>query len=586
MKKNAFVLAGLLGTLTLVGCGESGDNNLADPTSPSTPVQSSCASDQQCVKGRLEDGQVAGLSYTCSTITATTTAFGEFSCPVGSTVQFSIRHIDSPHVVTLGQAVVPSPLKDARLLPVDGNGNPVTRIYLTPLNLAGASSPAEPAAAGARNITRLLHALNYNTNNVGLDDNPARDIVLSASVKKDFLDALGMSVDVASMPESTFEADIGGALSSMTTPRSLISSADANGVLEKASYSILAGVYTDSAFMVSSITGIIINHFYGVSTGDEFFGELSLGVDRKGRYFGAGSSSLGPRNPEVALVRYDPVRLYTRQGQKIGLNGAITGLAFDLDNAQSIEMTSGVIDRNFLAKDTDTYKVAYGDVLPGDVDQRLGRFTNPAVSYTTTGLNLQRPLSLAANIDPAVWGTLSFPLHVTATLRSVTSSVTSDLGVVRFSVLSDGNIVSDLDGDCAAVNLDTLKEDVSGEQELAIGVVSRAFAIGSKAYVEPLIIVPKLYGSAVANAMIGVLPANLAQVYDYTVRLRADSADPSGYLRMYRNPVGVPNDTAAGVAQWGSNYLHYRSFYQKENGGAEITFNGDVVAEPTACPVP
>lgn len=586
MKKNAFVLAGLLGSLALVGCDGTGGNNLADPVAPTAPVQSSCASDQQCVKGRLEDGQVAGLNYTCSTITSTTTAFGEFSCPVGSTVQFSIRHIDSPHVVTLGRAVVPSPLKDERLLPVDGNGNPVARVYLTPLHLVGASSLAAPAAGGARNITRLLHALNYTTNNVGLGDNPARDIILSSSVKKDFLDAFGMSADLSVMPESTFEADIGDALSRMSSPRVLMAAADASRVLEKASYSILAGVYTDSAFMVSSITGVIINHFYGVSLTDEFFGELSLGIDRKGRYFGAGSSSLGPRNTEVALVRYDPVRLYTRQGQKIGLDGSLTGLGFDLDNSQTLEITAGMIDRNFLAKDTATYKVAYGDVLPADVEQRLGRFTNPTVNYTTTGLNLQRPLSLAANIDPAVWGAVAFPLHVTVTLRSVTNSVTSDLGVARFSVLADGNIVSDLDGDCAPVNLDTLKEDGSGDQELVVGVVSRAFAIGAKTYLEPLVILPKLYGSAVANAMIGVLPANLAQVYDYTVRLRVDSADPLGYLRMYRNPVGVPDDTVAGVAQWGSNYLHYRSFFQTENGGAEITFSGDAISEPTTCPGP
>lgn len=580
-------LAGLIGaSLLLAACGGGGGNNISDPEEPNTPGASSCADDQVCVKGRLEDGQVAGLAYTCSTVSSTTNSLGEFFCPVGSTVRFSIRHIDSPYVVSLGSAVVPSSLKDARLLPVDGNGDPINRIYLTPLSLVGASSPSSPEASGARNITRLLHALNYNTSNANLDDNPARDIILNSVVKKEFLDALGSSIDLATMPESTFEAQVGAALASMSEPRTLISTADANGVLEKAVYSTLAGVYTDSAFMVSAITGFIINQFYGFSVSDEFYGELSLGIDRKGRFFGAGSTSMGARNAEVKLVRYDPVRLYSRPGQRIGLDGSIKDLKLDLDNAQVIEVTSGVIDRNFLAKDTDTYKIAYGETLPSDVESRLGRFSNLSVNYTTTGLNLQRPIALAANIDPAVWDTISFPLHFKATLRSVTNEVASDLGTIGLSILADGNIISDRDGDCAPVNMSTLIEDGSGDQELAVGVVSRAFFIGEKAYVEPLIIVPKAFGSAVANAMIGVLPASLAQVYDYTARLRVDSADPSKYLRMYRNTLNVPDDSVAGFAQWGSNYLHYKSLFEKQNERPEITFNGDVISEPTSCPGP
>lgn len=578
MKKTNLSIFGILGCAVLLSACSGGSSNIADPVKEPT---NSCSADQDCVTGRLEDGQVAGIDYKCENITSVTGNSGNFSCPAGSTIEFFIKHPDSEFVVTLGETKVKKPLLNEDLLPLGPDGEPLKRIYITPLMLAGVTTTTAPAAAGARNITRLLHALNAQ-DTTGLKNNPARAITLTPADKKALLIALGKSVTLANMSDATFEADFTSVLAAMTPARPLISTTEADGVLRKAVYGIAAGVYTSDSPLISHPTGLpAFNIFYGISATDEFFGEAMLGIDRKGRLFGAGSASVGPRNETPELVRYDPTRFYVKpdpttqsNAPELQLDGSLVGLSFDLDNSEVMTMQTGIIDRNFMAYNEAAFKIAYGTDLPSDVATRLGTFQNPTSPYTESGLNLQRPTNLVTTLNPDIWSALTFPMHVTATLQLEGEP---DLGVVNFTILSDGNIVSDLDQDCNAVDIDTLNEVAGDRREFPVGVVERAFEIDGKYYLEPVIILPKAYGNAVANSVVGILISTIGE--EHKVRLRVDSAAGINRLKMYQNTNGVLTDTK--LALWGNNYKVYKDIHDNPASGG--TLNGKFVTAPAAC---
>lgn len=579
MKKTNLSIFGVLGCAVLLSACSGGSNNIADPVKEPT---NSCSSDQDCVTGRLEDGQVAGIDYKCENITSVTGTSGNFTCPAGSTVKFFIQHPDSEFVVTLGETKIQKPLLNEDLLPLGPDGEPLKRIYITPLMLAGVTTTTAPAAAGARNITRLLHALN-NEDITGLKDNPARAITLTPADKKALLVALGKSVTLTNMTDAAFESDFTSVLAGMTPARPLISTTEADGVLRKAVYGIAAGVYTSDSPLISHPTGVpAFNIFYGISSADEFFGETMLGVDRKGRLFGAGSASVGPRNETPELVRYDPTRFYVRpdlttlsNAPELQLDGSLVGLSFDLDNSEVMTVQTGIIDRNFMAYNEAAYKIAYGEELPSDIATRLGTFQNATSPYTESGLNLQRPTNLVTTLNPDIWSALTFPMHITATLQLEGKP---DLGVVNFTILSDGNIVSDLDKDCNAVDIDTLNETAGDRREFPVGVVERAFEIDGRYYLEPAIILPKAYGNSVANSVVGILISTIGE--EHKVRLRVDTPLGSNYLKMYQNTNGVLTDTK--LALWGNNYKVYKGIYEDPNSGG--TLNGKFVTAPAACP--
>lgn len=581
MKKSGLKVAVVLGGAILLAACSGSSSNISDPP-PETDPSASCGSGQTCITGRFEDGQVTGLDYTCGAITAKTDSNGDFTCAVGSTIKFMIKHPDSVHEVLLGQALVQDALKDTRLLPVGTDGKPLKRIYLTALDLAGTKDIAVPEAVTARNITRLLHALNSSSNSssLAIKDNPARDIVLTEADKKEFLVALNESISLAAVSEDDFEAKVSPALSSMTVPRIMISRPDADRTLEKATYSIMAGLYQDNGFIISTTTpvntglGVLTSFFYGFNASEELFGEVLLGVDRKGRFFGAGSASMGARDTEIELVRYDPTRFYPRSGRYLKLDGSVAGLEFDLDNLQSFSMASGVIDRNFMAINETAYKNAYGVDVPSS--DKLGTLASPSpVSpYTFSGVNLLRPTNLVTTLNPDVWNELTFPIHVKATLKKKINTIESVVGTANFTILSDGNIVTDLDADCSAVDLDSLSD--GDKQEQPMGVVGRVFPIDSRLYIEPLLVMPKTveFGSAIANSSVGGL--------GNPVRLRVDFG--SNYLKSFKNTAGVTTDDE--VASWVNKYVFFKNIHDGNEGSAiSDGVEGDFVTEPASCPI-
>lgn len=570
----------------LVACSGA-SNNLSDPPEDSTST-TKCGDDLDCVTGRFEPGQVVGLNYVCGSIRAVTTSTGDFTCPIGSTVTFSIRHEESAFEVTLGSTTVKDALKDDRLLPTGLDGQPLRRIYITPLDLAGAGvvNADSPTAAGARSIVRLLHALNSSTPGaLPIGDDPSRDIILLAADKKEFLDKLEASFNVFSVDDEGFDEKVETQLGTMTQPRAMMSVEDAVRTLEKGSFSTLAGVYQDNGFIVSTTTGelvtgygFVISLFYGYNSVDELFGEALVGIDRKGRFFGAGSASIGNRSATATIVPYSPLR-FQPVGGKVGLKGSLTDLDFRLENNDIFGMSSGVIDRNYVAISEDSYERAYGEALPSGESNRLGRISSPDVGspYTTSGVNLVRPTNLVTTLNPVVWSQLNFPLHVKATLMTEINSVETEVGVINFSVLADGNIVTDRDADCSAVDLMSLSDgDVS---EFPMGVVARVFPISSRLYIEPLLVTPNTaaFGSAVSNAFVGGL--------GNPVRMRVDDAAGADRFKSFRNLSGVTTDDD--IALWVNKFQFFKNIHDGKEG-AELAdgVEGEFITEPTPCPVP
>ncbi len=580
MKIYGLKIAVALGGVILLAACSGGSNNLSDPP-PETNPSSACGSDETCITGRFEDGQVAGLDYSCGTISGTTKSNGDFTCAVGSTVKFMINHDDIGHEVMLGQALVQDALQDNRLLPKGTDGKPLKRIYLTALDLAGTKDLAAPAAATARNINRLLHALNSSdgTTTLAIKDNPARDIILTEADKKEFLVALNESLALSALSEDVFEAKIGAALSAMTVPRILESRADADRTLEKATYSIMAGLYQDNGFIVSTNSpvslenqAVLISLFYGFNATEELFGEVLLGIDRKGRFFGAGSASMGARNLEIELVRYDPTRFYPKPESYLKLDGSVAGLELDLENMQTFSLATGVIDRNFIAINETAYKNAYGVDVP-NLD-RLGTLKSPDIAspYTFSGFNLVRPTNLVTTLNPDVWNELTFPLHVKGTLKTTINSIESVVGTINFSILSDGNIVTDLDADCSVVDLVSLSD--GDKQELPMGVIGRVFPLDSRLYVEPLLVLPNTieFGSAIANSSVGGL--------GNPVRLRVDAG--ANFLKAFKNTPGATTDDE--LALWVNKYIYFKNIHEGKDSPDDGAA-GDFVTEPATCPV-
>lgn len=118
----------MVGVIALSGCGGGGDSTVAAPApSPVVPVAS--------FTGKFIDATVVGLAYKCGTSTAisgTTTANGEYTCPVGQPVAFYVGDI------LIGSVSAPMAV-------------------VTPLDLVGAG--ATPSNTTVANIVRFLMSL-------------------------------------------------------------------------------------------------------------------------------------------------------------------------------------------------------------------------------------------------------------------------------------------------------------------------------------------------------------------------------------------------------------------------------------------
>ena len=197
-KRNLFnigrygVTLAILGTCILAGCGGGGGG-----------VASSAATN---VTGKFIDAAVSGMSYKCgtsTTVSGTTTALGEYTCPAGQAVAFYVGDI------LIGKITSPTAI-------------------VTPMDLVGPGT--SPTNATVQNIVRFLMSVSSTAPATGtLTITPA---VLTA--------ATGKTLDFATASAATIDAQI----TFLKPGATVYTSAQATTHLNSSMNALFAGTYS------------------------------------------------------------------------------------------------------------------------------------------------------------------------------------------------------------------------------------------------------------------------------------------------------------------------------------------------------
>jgi hypothetical protein len=595
----------------LSSCGEN--NNLPDPSQVTVSTKCSDLANTTCVAGVFVDDVVGNLDYKCGGVSGALTAEnGAFSCPVGSTVTFSIINPNDPNgkKIVLGQTLV-------KLAANLGPGVK-TYFYVTPYNLSS-------DAVVVKNIVRLLQA--WGTVGASLDS-PARAIFIPP-VDKGQLSLLSQSIDstdavngsVFNQPQTGIAGDqtgdpFGYALKPFMShiSKALLDTSVVDDVLKKGHYSTVAGLYYNPGFNLS-VLGTDPGDMRGQTTSNYLIGATWTLVDRKGRIFGFGVYSTGATTPTSSCAVMLPNAACPRPNMRI--RGATTpwptwrddnvwSIAYDLfdDNDAIISgntlTMAGVVDRDAVAGSSDRYKSIYGEAPPatatlGTWKANLG--AGKIFDETNTRFTLVRGSPVAPSLDPALWTSagptaLSFPMNIVATFRSSTGCSGTNCPLVgaplHFTVLEDGNIVSNLPDPTSlyscSTNMTTLMGS-NGVQQYPLGTVAQIYTSDAKTktYINPMMLVPDIL-DATSHPMFGVLNGiQIGTVFSPTVRIRVDSAAGAAKLHTYNDTALDSNgnstdvDTAPGTALWSN----LRATLNNDNPNGAGTFT---TAADTVCP--
>lgn len=615
MKKNSLKLLGsALATVFLASCGGE-SSNLPDPE---RPIVSTCTADN-CVTGIfVADGVVEGLNYECGNIRSKTTYQGEFSCPLDSAtnkVTFVISHSETGNRVTLGEYVflpvyttsttytsgTPTTISTYEAVP---SQLPDKRIYVTPRELTNEQF-TDGFSDRALSITALLHSLDTDFS-VGAAASPANIVNLSEDNKRTFLTGLvtsGTDPSIVTSTDTNFRDLVNPGLEAISVLRKLpASGADMAAyipIAQQATHALAAGVYRSNEPQIPlySAGGLIsgfklLDETLGVSTSftrmpfaakssnNTFYGYMSFGVDRSGRLFGFGAAEMRL----AGVVQNDPLALIPAPNQAWPNSGNLTALTWGLQNSngtprsESIVMKQGVVDRGSMANDPEVYKTYFG--VDTSVDARLGRWEMKDGGSVLLGgsdllpprMELRHSYNAFPILNPEVWNGVSFPIHLKAVITEGCETTSCPTVEVNFSVLADGNIISDRDANCASVNAQL--KDAANTQELPIGVVTRAFvndgagATGGH-YLIPMILIPSELISTTEIRQIEIGTTAPA-------RLRVDASTHFG--KIYSNSSEV-EDLAL---DWVDFYFYQKRFGPvAQAGSAKET--GKMTTEIAAC---
>lgn len=481
MKISRLVL-GVVSALVLSACGDSGSSGRSDPDRQ--PV-TSCTADT-CTGG-IFTSVTEGLNYACSGIRAKTTGNGYFACPVNEVVTFGISHPGSTFAVQLGSMVLKSPFSGAN----------DKRLFITARDLAGTASGT---TVGNRelNIVALLQALDANGNQSV--DQPSDQIALLESQKLDFLTRLNRSLSAElDLPPVDFAAIVDPVLLAMGKPALQDANASRKAI-DKAVNAVAAGIYYSFAPLSEEginqllllTTGLTNTPgFIGQTSGETMLGHVAMAVDRKGRMFGFGEYVKGA-DLRSAPRKYLDLRTAPAFDLSLApsgnallwpMNNNLKGFSVALEGGDQITLTQGVVERGAMASTAAQYEEQY--LLGTDSSGKLGQWSSTG-SIPFGRFNLYKQGFIFPVLTPAVWDEVVFPLQFTASVyKSKYETVDGSprlvnctdpaclIKAVPLTVLADGNIVTDSNADCAAVDAETLFDGSVTEQP--VGVVSRAF---------------------------------------------------------------------------------------------------------------
>lgn len=535
------VVAGLL----LSACGGSGSSGRDDPERE--PV-SSCSADT-CIGG-IFTSVTEGLNYSCAAIKARTTTNGYFACPVNETVTFSISHPESAFSVQLGSIVMKSPFVGAA----------DRRLFITARDVAGTASDI---AIGNRekNIMALLQALDANLSQT--PDMPSDQISLLESQKLDFLRELNRSlVAELDLAPADFADVVNPALIAIGKPVIQDESVSV-AAIDKAFSSVAAGIYysfaplsNDGIAELLRLTTGLTNTpgFIGQSSSETLLGHLAIAVDRKGRLFGFGEYVKGANLSEAPL-KYLDIRTVPAFGLAVApsgnalrwpMNNNLKGLSFTLEGGDQISLEQGVLERGAMASTVTQYEEQYQLGTSSQVTGKLGQWISGG-SVSSGRINLYKHGFIFPVLAPAVWDEIAFPLHFTASVYKSKNEVVDGesrlancteasclIKAVPLTVLADGNIVTDSNENCAAIDdAATLFDGVVTEQP--VGMVNRAFTAADTGGVADVLDVSLLFPVNVLASLpeeprrhveLGTRSSALIQLTD-TFAIRVSGSDNS-----------------------------------------------------------
>ncbi len=526
--------------LMLSACGTGGSTNMISGSSASSNISVSCSaiSGVTCISGRFVDDAVSNLHYSCGdssgTVQAVTDSGGVFSCPKDSgTVDFYLINAAGTVKVDLGTAPV------VQTSYTNGLSTP-GYMLVTPRTLAG-NAASETYDDYELNLTRFLFLFDNSSGAIIGASRLTNVINISATDEESISDLLPPAAAGSAAPTSLqtvlgpndfalSEANFDTRIQAMVNGlgRTLATQAQASAHLDALLPETRAGLYYSIGGTIST-SAVSVAGFYGDNGAEQLFAEPFLLFDRAGRSWGLMIDSLvgcgGPcsntsnsllSQPELATTpaNYDttqPFAVISRAGQ--------FRTSFILPSNQGVvQITQGRFNLDLIADTPVNYQSAYGTTTPPPAAD-LGTF-----SMSTTGINgkygMLRDIVAAPTLDPTLWGKQVIPLHLTLTFYDSTPGQPNLLGQLGVVVLPDGNVVTDLNHTCAALNTTTLI-DALNVQQYPIGIVDNIFQDSTSAatYLGLTLLTP--VNTAITPAIQGVMIGGAGN--NAAVRLRLDA---------------------------------------------------------------
>ncbi len=529
----------------LAGCG-AGSNNLADPVSD-TPTSSTCgANSGLCITGQFVDEPVSGLNYECDTVRSVTTAEGYFNCPNNSVVTFYLQAENGKRRITLGTMIVkalvisvydsatgksklePQLLQVSPLNLVEGGdkfddldtvGLPTTKAVniIRLLQSLAASGAALPAPSGRIHITEEIKAhLESLTEDVGSGTFGSTPQIEAAL--KPFLEKAAVTLPTANAAKARFINNYRIVHSGLyeATPQVFsiprLNEPDLeSGMVGQKGDTVVVGENRIADKAVEAILMLI----------DRDNKSISLGLEWRGTVESKTTDDTVAKSVSDLRFKTAPVDLQpVSDNLGFSLSGKIkTGINFGVQDVDSlvsqgqIRITKGTSRHGYIVSHPFIYRSLFGLAETAEVpDEFIGTWerveNDNSVSYTGT-MNLERKRRFDPLLDPAGWKTLDtvksgerpvFPLHMRLTLRNNDISAATGcpaqegctVGTVGVTVLPNGNIVSDINNDCGAVDGGLM--DTSGQQEYRLGAVSALFMLNNRYFISPVMLFTKIPG--------------------------------------------------------------------------------------------
>lgn len=488
---------------------DKGDSN--EKTISLTAVSDHCLS--ECVTGIFIDEPVTGLNYSCGDVRSVTNEMGLFSCPNHTQVNFYIQAKNGKHRITIGSYF-------AKYIGNNTGQRQNTLLQITPKDLVDSVSKREVIGTDAdgiqvTNILRLLQALDSSGSLVS--QGVLNRIVITDEAKKD-IDILGKNINTSDFTKnSLFESTLKPFLDKLS--KSLPTSIAAIERFNKSLPVLQSGIYEVSPIIISPVdqaNNQLYTGMFGETTQSNIktIEGLLFILDRDAKLIGLGlewqnnlSLSELNNNNNIQKTLFDKTPQTLRFSSKETVFDAVGKVKpnFKLltDNNDTIEITQGTMFKGHLLGNDFFYRNVYGLASTEIVDvTTFGKWRRTGSLMVEGTVNISKTRYVSPSLDGSIWKTKDndtkpiFPLYLRLTFRDKDLARCSEtkgciLGAMGIGILENGNIITDLNNNCRAVDGQLNDTDpISPVIEHRLGMITAAFKdITSGSAISPIILV-------------------------------------------------------------------------------------------------